>query len=41
MDGVRLNIRIPRRFIYIALTPGARVERKGKWRWVAIQHHEA
>lgn len=38
MDGVRLNIRTPWRFIYIALTPGARIQ-KGRWqdnKWVYV-----
>lgn len=36
MDGVRLNIRTPWRFIYVALTPSARVERKGHWRFITV-----
>jgi len=40
MRGVRLNIRTPWRFIYIALTPEAKVaDRDGKWHWIVVDKY--
>lgn len=41
MAGVRLNIRTPWRFIYVALNPEARVYRgvwpDGKWVFISVE----